>query len=107
MHLWCPACNDLHPINVGPGGWTWNGDTETPDVNPSIKVTGVQWEPGDPFHMARHSSVPVGDQTVCHSFLRSGEWQFLTDSTHDLAGQTVPAVDLPDFLLHRGDEATP
>lgn len=32
----------------------------------------------------------------CHSFLRAGRWEFLSDSAHHLAGQTVDMVPLPD-----------
>lgn len=32
----------------------------------------------------------------CHSFLRAGRWEFLSDSAHELAGQTVDMVPLPD-----------
>lgn len=38
----------------------------------------------------------------CHSFLHAGQWQFLSDSAHELAGQTVPMEPLPDFLMKRG-----
>jgi hypothetical protein len=38
----------------------------------------------------------------CHSFLRAGVWEFLSDSAHSLAGQNVPMVPLPDFLMTRG-----
>ena len=37
-----------------------------------------------------------GDRNIrCHSFVRSGRIEFLSDSTHALAGQTV---DLPDDM---------
>jgi hypothetical protein len=35
----------------------------------------------------------------CHSFLKDGQWQFLSDSAHALAGQTVPMVPLPNYLM--------
>jgi hypothetical protein len=38
----------------------------------------------------------------CHSFLKSGVWEFLTDSAHDLAGQKVPLPPLPDWVVKRG-----
>lgn len=97
LWLWCPGCRDAHRIVVGEGKWTWDGDPERPTVAPSIKVTGVQWEESSPFHRAGHD-VLVGQPTICHSFLQVGKWRFLTDSTHVLAGQTVPMVDLPDWL---------
>jgi len=32
----------------------------------------------------------------CHSFVKDGHIEFLSDCTHDKAGQTVPLPDLPD-----------
>jgi hypothetical protein len=37
----------------------------------------------------------------CHSFLHNGVWQFLSDCAHELAGQNVPMVPLPDYLMKR------
>jgi hypothetical protein len=34
----------------------------------------------------------------CHSFVTDGKIEFLNDSTHKLAGQTVPLPDMPDWL---------
>ena len=58
--------------------WTWNGDTERPTLRPSL-LTRMEWK--DP---------PV----VCHCFVNDGIVDFLTDSTHSLAGQTVSLVEL-------------
>lgn len=38
----------------------------------------------------------------CHSFIREGHWQFLTDSAHALAGQTVPMEPVPDWIMPWG-----
>jgi hypothetical protein len=32
---------------------------------------------------------------VCHSFVTEGRIEFLSDSTHELAGQTVPIPEWP------------
>ncbi len=64
------------PKIEGTGAWTWNGDRERPTVSPSILVT---------------DSGP----SRCHSFLRDGSLEFLSDCTHALAGQTVPLPDWP------------
>lgn len=84
MHLWCPGCDSLHGVYLeGPDGyrpdtcWEWDGDLERPTVTPSILV-----------HSPR-----------CHSFVRTGQWVFLTDSEHSLAGQTVDLVPLPDWMV--------
>ena len=81
--VWCPGCEDLHcwwtaiegePCNRTT--WEYDGNDESPTVSPSLLVSyGV-------------------DGKQCHSFVKSGQWQFLGDCTHALAGQTVPMVPL-------------
>jgi Family of unknown function (DUF6527) len=73
--LWCPGCDGAVMID---NTWSFNGNAERPTFEPSILTTG--------------------SDSQCHSFLRDGQWQFLSDSTHKLAGQTVPMIDLPDWL---------
>ena len=56
-------------------------------------------------HHTPHTQDPAyGD---CHAFLRNGVWDFLNDSAHHLAGQQVPMVPLPDWLLRVEDERPP
>lgn len=72
----CPGCDMMHQVHVGRQGipsWTFNGDLEKPTFNPSLVVR---------YDLR---NVPK----VCHSFIRDGKIEFLTDCTHDLAGQTV------------------
>ena len=104
LYLWCPACDDNHQVEVGPGGWDWDGNRDAPTISPSILVTGTQWEPSYSFHNPRHIAEP-GEQTTCHSFIRAGRWEFLGDCTHDLAGQTVGIVDLPDWMARYLNDA--
>jgi hypothetical protein len=35
----------------------------------------------------------------CHSYVPAGRWEFLADSAHALAGQTVDMVPVPDWLV--------
>ncbi len=76
----CPGCRYGHGVNVRvPAGssvpcWQWNGSLESPTVEPSILVNASK----------------LGGYPLCHSFLRDGKLQFLSDSTHELAGKTVP-----------------
>ena len=102
LYLWCPGCNDLHAAEVGAGQpcWAWNGELEAVTLEPSLKVTGVQWNPEDGFYKPTHN-VASGEQIVCHSFVRDGEWEFLGDCTHHLVGQTVPLPPLPDIWEDR------
>lgn len=78
----CPGCGYGHPIYVmdTPGRphptWTWNGSLAKPTLSPSVLV-----------------SLPEGG--VCHSFVKEGQIEFLSDCTHHLAGRTLPLVGYP------------
>ena len=80
----CPGCGMSHGIwtskpNANGAIWTFNGDMEKPTISPSI--FGYAENDGRIFW-------------CCHSIIRDGKIQFISDSTHKLAGQTV---DLPDL----------
>lgn len=88
--IWCPGCDQAHrPMIAGVNGdqasgpcWEWNGrDDDHFGIEPSLLVHATEISP------------------LCHSFIRDGRWEFLGDSTHALAGQTVPMVPLPDWLV--------
>ena len=68
----CPGCGAMHLMD---SRWTLRGDPASPTFKPSI-----------------HVREPNGN--VCHSWVTDGRIQFLNDSTHELAGQTV---ELPDI----------
>ncbi len=88
--FWCPGCKESHRVQHGPGTgprWIWNGDIHKPTFIPGI-LARIS-------HYAEHSEEDVDFECrICHSFVTDGRIQFLTDSTHTLAGQTV---DLPNF----------
>lgn len=76
-HEWvfeCPGCHCSHAVNEG---WSFNGDVVRPTFLPSILVCGVVNAEDDPT------------PTRCHSYVADGQIQFLADSTHKLARQTV------------------
>ncbi|MBN9691320.1 MAG: ammonia monooxygenase [Verrucomicrobia bacterium] len=80
----CPGCRYGHHVNVRiPEGsrdplWQWNGSLESPTFTPSVFVNAQN----------------LGGYPRCHSYVTDGKIQFLPDSTHHLAGQTVP---LPQY----------
>jgi hypothetical protein len=83
LYLWCPGCDDLHGVEVeqsAPTAWQWDGNLESPTISPSIKC--------------------MGHKGICHSFVRNGQWEFLSDCYHSLAGTTVDLPDLPDWITH-------
>lgn len=103
--FWCPGCEVAHGID---GKWSFNGDLDRPTISPSVLMTGRTWVLDDPTAPVVFEDVP-GMQGVrrdarpgrfiesrCHSFVTDGHIQFLTDSTHQLAGQTV---DLPAWPI--------
>lgn len=102
----CPGCRDTHVIPVSeahaPGrAWGFDGNAERPTFAPSIKIGGMKtkqdenWEwAGGWERDADGNPIPL----VCHSFVRAGRIEFLSDCTHELAGQTV---DLPPYPVPR------
>lgn len=100
--FWCPGCDSAHAIKTGPGGWGWNGSAEWPTFTPSLLVRTGHHIPNNPNAAcwctwnAEHPEEPSPFKCgVCHSFIRDGQIQFLTDCTHALAGQTVSIPPWP------------
>lgn len=110
---YCQGCDMVHMINVEPNGaepvWTWDGSMDHPTFGPSVLV---RWETRS--EKAREVSkafydqhgdyptleqVPYDKKHVCHTFIRGGLVEFLSDCTHQHAGQTLPLPPLPDWLL--------
>lgn len=76
----CPGCDGTHSIPVsGPKGWTWDQSLDKPTFHPSIL-----------YNVGRSNPT----EHLCHSWVTEGKIEFLGDSTHSLAGQTV---ELPDW----------
>ncbi|GJD93385.1 DUF6527 family protein [Methylobacterium iners] len=100
LMFWCPGCDGAHSVRVGEGAgprWGFNGDYDRPTFTPSVLVRSghhIPEQAGKPCwcsYNAEHPERPAPFTcTVCHSFVTDGQIQFLTDSTHALAGQTVP-----------------
>jgi hypothetical protein len=73
----CPGCAEgewsvgFHAIDER---WTFNGNYERPTFSPSLLAT-VDFNDGR--------------RRVCHSFIRDGRIEYLSDCTHSLAGQTI------------------
>lgn len=94
--FWCPGCEDLHMVS---DVWQITGAGETLTIEPSILVyerqklinEDLEWE-------ALLSPENITNAPRCHSFVRNGHIEFLSDCTHKLVGQTVAIPPLPDWL---------
>lgn len=96
VHFRCPGCQKAHGVVIDvPEGWTWNGDLERPTFTPSVLVHSHQtFVDHDLEGDALTAPENLTMTPQCHSFVVAGRIQFLADSTHELAGQTV---DLPEW----------
>jgi len=77
MVTWfCPGCLCGHSAWVSGSytpKWSFNGDYDKPTLSPSVLYNR--------------------GGKVCHCYIHDGKIQFLSDSTHMLAGKTVPMED--------------
>jgi hypothetical protein len=96
--FFCPGCNEAHKLNKT---WEFNGDYERPTFKPSVLVRSGHYVSGYKSDKCwctydrEHPNNPAPCKCViCHSFITDGKIQYLSDCTHELAGQTI---DLPDF----------
>lgn len=82
--FWCPGCDEAHQIDIEK--WDFNGNYDKPTFSPSY----LTWNDPNPKADPKHD--PTGkyrNGSRCHSFIKDGQIEFLSDSTHNLAGTTV------------------
>ena len=103
--FWCPGCKFMHVVKIGDGPrprWGFNGDYDKPTFTPSVLIRGGHYIPGHigPSWCTYNAAHPDRPSRlgcfICHSFARDGQIQFLANSTHALAGKTVPLPPVPD-----------
>lgn len=87
LGFWCPGCSGMHVVD---SGWTFDGNYDRPTFSPSVLVRYRH-----PKGHTNDNPAPLGYSgeyvvDVCHSFVRDGQIQFLSDCTHELRGQTAP-----------------
>lgn len=97
VSFWCEGCKQHHGVN---NGWAFNGDYDKPTFNPSILVRSGHYIPG---HIGscwcdynkKYPDEPVSFKCrICHSFVRDGKIEYLSDCTHEFAGQTIELEDV-------------
>ena len=95
--FWCPGCDDIHMVS---DSWQVTGADESLTISPSVLVYGHKKFINDDLEGdALFAPENITTTPHCHSFVRHGQIEFLGDSTHPLAGQTVPLAPLPTWLI--------
>lgn len=87
---WCPACEEVHHFTTsGATAWTFDGNIDAPTFSPSMLIRWGKY--------AGHAdqSRTYEDNGICHYILTAGVINFCGDSTHDMAGKSVPLPDWP------------
>jgi hypothetical protein len=108
LGFWCPGCEGMHAIGTQLPGpvWTFDGNFEAPTFHPSIRVTSGHYcagfQPGESCWCTFKDGHPERQSIrfgcgCCHSFVKAGNIEFLADSTHALAGKTVPLTVRPSY----------
>ena len=102
----CPGCGQRHAVRTMPGAnggstWGWNGSDERPTFTPSVLVRSGHYVTGPGSDCWCNLKQRTGRESpfrcvCCHSFVRDGMIEFLSDCTHELAGQTVPLPPVDD-----------
>jgi uncharacterized protein DUF6527 len=77
---WCPGCEETHVLPIKRGRWTFDGNMIAPTCTPSFIHRWHSWD----------DKTSTRVENVCHYVLTAGVLNFCTDSTHALAGQSVP-----------------
>jgi hypothetical protein len=104
---WCQGCEEMHAVTAG---WQFDGNVDAPTFSPSVLVTSGHYCHGwkGPSCWCTYNAERAGDPAPfkcsrCHTFIKGGMVQFLSDCTHALAGQTLPLPDLPTHAMDIGD----
>jgi hypothetical protein len=91
--FYCPGCRRCHTFTTGSAvgpNWTFSGDLDRPTFSPSLLIFTTRPKGGD-------TANPEDERvTLCHLFVRGGKIEYCGDSPHELRGQTVDMVDIPE-----------
>ena len=90
--FWCPGCNEAHKVG---DSWQFDGNEESPTFSPSVLTWGPRPNTEEELSAYFDQGVPLPNvERRCHSFIRAGQIEFLSDCSHGFAGSTLP---LPEW----------
>lgn len=85
--FYCPGCGKTHAVYTTQEKgythpiWGFNGDVNKPTFTPSVATLSTMKIAGKYMEIR------------CHSFIREGKIQYLSDCDHAFAGQTIDMID--------------
>lgn len=85
----CLGCETNHAFSDK--AHEFDGNLDCPTISPSVLCTG--------YAHSKDPAFPYGKPIKCHSFVKNGMIQYLSDCEHPLAGQTI---ELPEIGLLEG-----
>lgn len=102
LSFFCPGCLKDHTVRLSATGqtnwWSWNHDITDPSFELSIKVEFTKITEEGRKLIEAMAPLPTGvkrypcTDEICHSWVTNGNIRFFDDSTHNLAGKTVPLI---------------
>ena len=93
----CLACGNCHWIRTKGKQpiWTLTGlENNEPTISQSILVRGTVPITDEEADRIMHGEKIIPKPLVCHSFVRNGKIEYLSDCSHGYAGKSI---ELPDF----------
>lgn len=92
---YCTGCDEMHVL---PGTWKFDDNLERPTFTPSFKHEGIQrvfvsghWT-GEWKRDSGGNTIPY----ICHYILTNVILNYCGDTTHSLAGKSIPIPSLPE-----------
>lgn len=75
----CTGCGFEHGFLMD-GRWSFDGNEDSPTFSPSLLLKKEN-----------------GWEYTCHTFVKNGMIEYLSDCGHHLAGQTIEMTEFPDL----------
>lgn len=79
QYIFCPACKTIHLFD---DRWTFNNNFDKPTFSPSMLVHGTE----------------DGFAPRCHTFVRNGKIEYLSDCSHEMKGHTIDLPEITDEM---------
>jgi len=100
LMFYCEGCEEGHMIPVnGENTWTFNNDFDKPTVSPSVLVQSGHYCDNPKPECWCNFEERTGEKSSfkcqrCHTFIRDGMIEYLSDCSHFLAGKTVRVTEI-------------